>query len=94
MLYRSLLGRAGTFSRLSKVAVPGSMSAHPATMGSASHIPLINSEFSSWNTTAVGVAGSPLFVTDLSKPFDFSEIQFVLSEQVRYPIVYIHIHPA
>lgn len=28
------------------------------------------------------MAGSPLFVTDLSKQFDFSEIQFVLSEQV------------
>ncbi len=29
------------------------------------------------------MAGSPLFVTDLSKPFDFSEIQFVLSEQIN-----------
>jgi len=35
--------------------------------------------------SSVLMAGSPLFVTDLSKQFDFSEIQFVLSEQVCVP---------
>jgi hypothetical protein len=76
MLYRSLLGKGLPMTRLVSVAPHrGSFAASNVVLPSAIHQ-------SSVGPSTVAMAGSPLFVTDLSKPFDFSEIQFVLSEQV------------
>jgi hypothetical protein len=82
MLYRSLLGKNLPLNRLASASsLP---SATPHRFGA------LNTAFSDQTFGETGIstgskfvmAGSPLFVTDLSKQFDFSEIQFVLSEQV------------
>jgi hypothetical protein len=90
MLYRSLLGRSH-LNRVSWLRSSPLIASHPSTIGSAgSIIPACGSKTDS-RDFAVVMAGSPLFVTDLSKPFDFSEIQFVLSEQVCSHMYYAHI---
>ncbi len=76
MLYRSLLGKGLPLNRLAAVAP------HRGSFAASNVIlPVVNNR-TSFGPSSVVMAGSPLFVTDLSKPFDFSEIQFVLSEQV------------
>lgn len=77
MLYRSLLGKGLQLNRIASVAP------HRGSMAAASMIPQPSSKNSFVGTSSTVMAGSPLFVTDLSKPFDFSEIQFVLSEQIN-----------
>lgn len=82
MFYRSLLSRGVHLRRLHGAMALSMLPSHPMTFGNVSHISLMNAEKLVPSSSCVGLAGSPLFVTDLSKPFDFSEIQFVLSEQV------------
>ena len=82
MLYRSLLGKNLPLNR----ALPTTMlqSAIPHRVGGVNTFSMGSGSLD--DGLPIGskfvVAGSPLFVTDLSKQFDFSEIQFVLSEQV------------
>jgi hypothetical protein len=77
MLYRSLLGKGLPLYRVT------SMTPHRGSLASVSVVPQSISRNSFVNPSGAIMAGSPLFVTDLSKPFDFSEIQFVLSEQIN-----------
>ena len=77
MLYRSLLGKGLALNRIATAAP------HRGSLAVASVIDPVVSRNSFSNSSSALMAGSPLFVTDLSKPFDFSEIQFVLSEQIN-----------
>lgn len=83
MLYRSLLGKTLPGSKLGLLARPCSIVPHRSPLALDSIVSLQNGSVASSSMPGRALmAGSPLFVTDLSKPFDFSEIQFVLSEQV------------
>ena len=80
MLYRSLLGK-----RLGAMGIyntPGSVLPHRGSLAASAFVDPARSCENGTMRSSVVLAGSPLFVTDLSKQFDFSEIQFVLSEQV------------
>ncbi len=77
MLYRSLLGKSLPLNRVASLAP------HRGSLAAASIIPQAVARNSMVSPASTVMAGSPLFVTDLSKPFDFSEIQFVLSEQIN-----------
>jgi hypothetical protein len=82
MLHRSLLGKNLPVNMLLRAngasyAIPQRLSNAGLRMFDAS-----SPKFPEENSGKFVMAGSPLFVTDLSKQFDFSEIQFVLSEQV------------
>jgi len=76
MLYRSLLGKGLPLNKLAGVAP------HRVSFAASNIVLPVANNRTSFDASSVAMAGSPLFVTDLSKPFDLSEIQFVLSEGV------------
>jgi hypothetical protein len=82
MLYRSLLGKGLATSRFTAVAQSGGIIPHRLSASSVCMIDMAKKESTFGSGSKFVMAGSPLFVTDLSKQFDLSEIQFVLSEQV------------
>ena len=82
MLYRSLLGKTLGVNRIVGSSALSSVSPHRTSFAANSLVQLPTGESRGFNGSSVIMAGSPLFVTDLSKQFDLSEIQFVLSEQV------------
>ena len=66
----------------------GSVLPHRGSLAASSFVDPARSCENETMRSSVVLAGSPLFVTDLSKQFDFSEIQFVLSEQVCCQLPY------
>ena len=82
MLYRSLLGKTLPVSRVVSLGSFAAASPHRGALSASTIVLPSMQKNANFGSSSVVMAGSPLFVTDLSKQFDLSEIQFVLSEQV------------